>query len=117
MELTVGAAREPPVEALEVEVVERKGLGHPDSICDRLAEHLSRSLSRHYLDHFGLVLHHNVDVALRLAARTGCRACGSFRSLQTRTLERILRGNVVGRSGRRCSRTLIAPDRADTRKE
>jgi S-adenosylmethionine synthetase len=64
MELTVGAVREPPVEALEVEVVERKGLGHPDSICDRLAEQLSSSLSRHYLDRFGLVLHHNVDKAL-----------------------------------------------------
>lgn len=47
-----------------VEVVERKGLGHPDSICDALAENLSRNLCRHYLDRFGEILHHNVDKAL-----------------------------------------------------
>lgn len=47
-----------------VEIVERKGLGHPDSICDALAETLSRNLCRHYLDTFGEILHHNVDKAL-----------------------------------------------------
>jgi S-adenosylmethionine synthetase len=29
----------------EVEIVERKGIGHPDTICDALAETLSRNLS------------------------------------------------------------------------
>ena len=47
-----------------VEIVERKGLGHPDTICDALAENLSRNLCRHYLDRFGTILHHNVDKAL-----------------------------------------------------
>lgn len=47
-----------------VEIVERKGLGHPDTMCDALAEELSRNLCRFYLDNFGLVLHHNVDKAL-----------------------------------------------------
>ena len=47
-----------------VEIVERKGIGHPDSICDALAETLSRNLCRYYLDHFGEILHHNVDKAL-----------------------------------------------------
>jgi S-adenosylmethionine synthetase len=47
-----------------IEIVERKGLGHPDSICDALAENLSRNLCRHYLDQFGEILHHNVDKAL-----------------------------------------------------
>jgi S-adenosylmethionine synthetase len=28
----------------EVEIVERKGVGHPDTICDALAEALSRNL-------------------------------------------------------------------------
>jgi S-adenosylmethionine synthetase len=64
MELTIGALREPSVEDLEVEVVERKGLGHPDTICDGLAEQLSVSLSRFYLERFGLILHHNVDKVL-----------------------------------------------------
>jgi S-adenosylmethionine synthetase len=47
-----------------VEVVERKGLGHPDTICDALAERLSLSLSRFYLERFGAIHHHNVDKAL-----------------------------------------------------
>jgi len=47
-----------------MEVVERKGLGHPDTICDALAETLSRNLCREYRDRFGEVLHHNVDKAL-----------------------------------------------------
>lgn len=54
----------PDVETLEVEMVERKGLGHPDSICDAIAEQFSLSLCRFYLDRFGVVLHHNVDKAL-----------------------------------------------------
>jgi S-adenosylmethionine synthetase len=44
-----------------VEVVERKGLGHPDTICDALADTLSRNLCREYRSWFGEVLHHNVD--------------------------------------------------------
>jgi S-adenosylmethionine synthetase len=53
----------------DVEVVERKGLGHPDTICDALAETLSRNLCREYRKRFGKVLHHNVDKAL---------LCGGF---------------------------------------
>ena len=47
-----------------VEIVERKGIGHPDTICDALAEELSRALCRFYLERFGLVMHHNVDKVL-----------------------------------------------------
>ena len=47
-----------------VEIVERKGIGHPDTICDALAEELSRAYSQYCLERFGLVLHHNVDKAL-----------------------------------------------------
>ena len=47
-----------------IEIVERKGIGHPDTMCDALAEELSRSLCEFYLENFGLVLHHNVDKAL-----------------------------------------------------
>ncbi len=47
-----------------IEIVERKGIGHPDTICDALAEELSRTLCNYYLDNFGLVLHNNVDKAL-----------------------------------------------------
>lgn len=47
-----------------VEMVERKGAGHPDSVCDALAATLSSNLCRHYLERFGAVLHHNVDKVL-----------------------------------------------------
>lgn len=47
-----------------MEIVERKGIGHPDTICDALAEELSLALCRFYRERFGLILHHNVDKAL-----------------------------------------------------
>ncbi|MGD0250118.1 MAG: methionine adenosyltransferase [Thermoplasmata archaeon] len=49
------------IEDQEVELVERKGLGHPDSIADGVSESVSRALSRLYLDEFGRILHHNTD--------------------------------------------------------
>jgi len=50
-----------PIEEQEIEIVERKGIGHPDSISDGIAESVSRGLCNAYLDHFGGVLHHNTD--------------------------------------------------------
>ncbi|MFW5965677.1 MAG: methionine adenosyltransferase [Halodesulfurarchaeum sp.] len=49
------------VEDQEIEIVERKGIGHPDSICDGIAESVSRALAKAYLDRFGKVLHYNTD--------------------------------------------------------
>jgi S-adenosylmethionine synthetase len=53
-----------------VEIVERKGIGHPDTICDGIAEHFSACLCRAYLDRFGFILHHNVDKVLLAAGRS-----------------------------------------------
>ncbi len=44
-----------------IEMVERKGVGHPDSLADALANEISVVFSRHCLERFGLVLHHNLD--------------------------------------------------------
>ena len=52
---------EQPLEKQEVELVERKGIGHPDSICDGLAEAVSRALSNEYLKRYGCIMHHNTD--------------------------------------------------------
>jgi len=73
MELVVRAAGAAPPGAQEVEIVERKGLGHPDSICDALAEQICVRLCRHYRERFGTILHHNVDKILLCAgaARPG----------------------------------------------
>ena len=46
------------------EMAERKGIGHPDTICDQLAEQVSVALSNYYLENFGSILHYNVDKAL-----------------------------------------------------
>ncbi len=51
----------PAVGDQSVEIVERKGLGHPDSLCDGIAESVSRALAKGYLDRFGRVLHYNTD--------------------------------------------------------
>jgi S-adenosylmethionine synthetase len=53
-----------PVAEPEVEIVEHKGIGHPDTLCDALAERFSATLSAFYLERFGAILHHNVDKAL-----------------------------------------------------
>lgn len=57
------------VEDQDVEIVERKGIGHPDSICDGIAEHVSRALSQLYLDRVGKVLHYNTDETQLVAGR------------------------------------------------
>lgn len=60
----------------EVEIVERKGLGHPDSICDALAEEFGRALCLLYLERAGSVLHHNVDKALLVAGTSAAKFGG-----------------------------------------
>ncbi|MBW9221762.1 methionine adenosyltransferase [Methanothermococcus sp. SCGC AD-155-C09] len=50
-----------PIEERPIEIVERKGLGHPDSICDGIAESVSSALCKMYKEKMGVVLHHNTD--------------------------------------------------------
>lgn len=64
MDVVIGELDGTPVGAQPVEIVERKGLGHPDTLCDALAEEVSLALSRFYRERFGFVLHHNVDKVL-----------------------------------------------------
>jgi S-adenosylmethionine synthetase len=59
--IVVERGRYLPVAQRDVEIVERKGLGHPDSLIDGIMEEISRELSRAYLHEFGRILHHNVD--------------------------------------------------------
>ncbi len=51
----------------QVEIVERKGTGHPDFICDSVMDAVSVALSQEYLREFGTILHHNVDKGLLAA--------------------------------------------------
>lgn len=52
------------------EVVERKGLGHPDTICDLLTDQISKDLAQYYLKTCGKVLHYNLDKALLVAGNS-----------------------------------------------
>lgn len=45
----------------DIEVVERKGIGHPDTVADGIAETISVEYSKYCLEKYGVVLHHNVD--------------------------------------------------------
>ncbi len=57
------------VSTQQAEIVERKGAGHPDTICDLLAEELSIELSKLYIKELGAIMHHNVDKALLVGGK------------------------------------------------
>ena len=59
-----------------VEIVERKGLGHPDTICDAVMESVAVELAQAYLKTCGRVLHFNADKAMLVAGQVACRFGG-----------------------------------------
>lgn len=64
------------VQDLEVEIVERKGKGHPDSLIDGAAEAVSLGLCRYYIENFGAILHHNVDKGILVGGKADARFGG-----------------------------------------
>ena len=74
--ITVEAAERAAIEDQAVEIVERKGIGHPDSICDGIAESVSQALSQLYLDRVGKVLHYNTDETQLVAGESAPRYGG-----------------------------------------
>lgn len=64
------------VSDFEVEIVERKGKGHPDSLIDGASEAVSLALCRYYLDHFGAILHHNVDKGILVGGKAEAKFGG-----------------------------------------
>lgn len=69
MTLVLEALTAVPVARRRVELVERKGLGHPDTICDHLVEAVSVALGAMYQEQAGAILHYNVDKALLIAGQ------------------------------------------------
>ncbi|MGH8072386.1 MAG: methionine adenosyltransferase [Candidatus Entotheonellia bacterium] len=57
-------------------IVERNGLGHPDTICDAVMEPISQALCKAYLARFGVILHHNCDNGLLVAGQAERRLGG-----------------------------------------
>jgi S-adenosylmethionine synthetase len=74
--IIVDDLKQTPVEKQRIEIVERKGVGHPDYMCDAIADSISVSLSREYLKKAGSILHHNVDKSLLVAGETEPRFNG-----------------------------------------
>ena len=66
----------PPLAERTTEIVERKGLGHPDTICDAVMEQIAVELSQAYLKSCGHVLHFNADKAMLVAGQIACRFGG-----------------------------------------
>jgi len=65
--ILVDCLKQTPLEQQKLEIVERKGLGHPDSICDNIMDRISVKLSQEYLKRTGYILHHNIDKSLLAA--------------------------------------------------
>lgn len=58
------------------EIVERKGIGHPDTICDSIMNQISIELSKYYIKETGIIQHHNMDKAFLVAGKTENRFGG-----------------------------------------
>jgi S-adenosylmethionine synthetase len=65
--IIVNAMKQVALEEQPMEICERKGLGHPDSICDAIMNQVSIELSKEYIERFDAVLHHNLDKGLLAA--------------------------------------------------
>jgi S-adenosylmethionine synthetase len=59
-----------PCNQQHIELIERKGIGHPDTICDAIMEAVSLSLCKEYETRTGSIQHHNIDKGLLVAGRT-----------------------------------------------
>ncbi len=55
-----------PPDVTSLEVVERKGLGHPDTLVDGIAEASEIAYAKYCRDNFGAIPHHNLDKAMLL---------------------------------------------------
>ena len=64
------------VQDFDVEIVERKGKGHPDSLVDGASEAVSLGLCDYYIKNFGAILHHNVDKGILVGGKSEPRFGG-----------------------------------------
>jgi len=52
------------------EIVERKGIGHPDTICDLVMNQVSIELTKMYLKETDAIQHHNMDKSMLVAGQS-----------------------------------------------
>ncbi len=99
-----------PVGMQNTEYVERKGIGHPDSLIDGIVDATSVALSKRYIEEFGTILHHNVDKGLVIG---GAARVGFGHGAITKRIEVIVTGRAArGTSGRKIDVDEIAKETA-----
>ena len=74
--ILVTQSPQPLVEERELEIVEHKGVGHPDTLTDSTCEAAATALAGAYRASFGAVMHFNVDKGLLVAGRSAPRFNG-----------------------------------------
>lgn len=60
------------------EIVERKGIGHLDTICDLVMEDISVELAKLYIKEMGYIMHYNLDKAMLVAGESENRFNGGI---------------------------------------
>lgn len=98
--VNVSQASRPEMESLPVEMVERKGIGHPDTLTDRAAEEVSIYYSNYCLNNIGRILHHNVDKAVLVGGESKVHFGGGkiIKPMKLRIVGRAIIGRVGGRT-------------------
>jgi S-adenosylmethionine synthetase len=99
------------IEDLPVEIVERKGIGHPDSLCDGMAEQISVAYTRWCQEHLGAPLHHNFDKVQLVAGEVDV-GFGYGRLLRPIRVQIAGRGTSVSPSGLAVPMDVIAIEAA-----
>lgn len=79
-----------------IEMAERKGIGHPDSICDALVEAVSIALCRYYIKEFGSIMHYNIDKALLVGGQSSPKFGGGK---ITEPIQILIAGRATTRIG------------------
>nr|MBN1230110.1 methionine adenosyltransferase [Anaerolineae bacterium] len=99
------------IEDRPVEIVERKGIGHPDSICDGIAERISVEYTKWCKQNLGAALHHNFD-KVQLVAGDVAAGYGSAEMLKPIRIQIAGRGTPQTPDGRKVPMDTIAIEAA-----
>jgi S-adenosylmethionine synthetase len=99
------------IEDRPVEIVERKGIGHPDSLCDGIAERISVEYTKWCRENLGAQLHHNFD-KVQLVAGDVEVGFGHGQMLKPIRIQIAGRGTPFAPDGRAIPMDTIAIDAA-----
>ncbi len=105
--IIVVEASETPIDKRPVEIVERKGIGHPDTICDGIAERVSVEYMKWCHENLGAPLHHNFDKVQLVAGETDV-SYGHAQMLKPIRIQLAGRGTPVAPDGTKVPMDAIA---------